>query len=285
MREKLLGAETAAKLEQMTTPAPRMAGGRVRRRRPPRQKKKKKTAWGSSLFTWKAITPAPHACRTDDPGLSANLQAGAVALLGFRHHGFTRRRSINLVVGAPQYAALGPLCGTPPLRTFRAPRVTEAEALSRRDQRRRSLTAGIVDATRKTAVASLLVERFTETASESQVAAVQPKLMACSFSVDCLLPTVSSTIVKLWWSELQTPKLEECCPERAATLRTCGAYQTRTFRPRKLEAGGLASFPGSGNTWTRLLLEHASGYYTGSVYDDVDLMRLLPAEGVIAALC
>ena len=110
--------------------------------------------------------------------------------------------------------------------------------------------------------------------------AVQPQLMACSFSVDCLVPTVSQTIVKLWWSELQTPKLEECCPERAATLKTCGAYQTRTFRPERSKPAVLASFPGSGNTWTRLLLEHASGYYTGSVYDDVDLMRLLPAEGV-----
>lgn len=27
----------------------------------------------------------------------------------------------------------------------------------------------------------------------------------------------------------------------------------------------LTSFPGSGNTWTRLLLENASGYYTGRV--------------------
>ena len=30
----------------------------------------------------------------------------------------------------------------------------------------------------------------------------------------------------------------------------------------------LTSFPGSGNTWARLLIEDATGFYTGSVYDD-----------------
>lgn len=36
----------------------------------------------------------------------------------------------------------------------------------------------------------------------------------------------------------------------------------------KLEPVPLLSFPGSGNTWLRNLLEEASGIYTGSVYDD-----------------
>ena len=35
----------------------------------------------------------------------------------------------------------------------------------------------------------------------------------------------------------------------------------------------LLSFPGSGNTWTRHLIEQASGIYTGSVYGDCDLMN------------
>ena len=35
----------------------------------------------------------------------------------------------------------------------------------------------------------------------------------------------------------------------------------------------LASFPGSGNTWTRLLIENASGYYTGSVFDETKLCK------------
>ena len=33
----------------------------------------------------------------------------------------------------------------------------------------------------------------------------------------------------------------------------------------------LVSFPGSGNTWTRLLIEEVTGYYTGSVYSDKNL--------------
>ena len=33
----------------------------------------------------------------------------------------------------------------------------------------------------------------------------------------------------------------------------------------------LVSFPGSGNTWTRLLIEEVTGYYTGSVYFDKSL--------------
>ena len=36
----------------------------------------------------------------------------------------------------------------------------------------------------------------------------------------------------------------------------------------------LASFPGSGNTWVRLLLEDASGFYTGSVYADGSLGKI-----------
>jgi hypothetical protein len=41
----------------------------------------------------------------------------------------------------------------------------------------------------------------------------------------------------------------------------------------------LASFPGSGNTWVRLLLEYATGYFTGSIYNDLALSPLLPGEG------
>jgi hypothetical protein len=33
----------------------------------------------------------------------------------------------------------------------------------------------------------------------------------------------------------------------------------------------LASFPGSGNTWVRGLIEAASGIYTGSIYKDANL--------------
>ncbi|RXG58381.1 WSC domain-containing protein 2 [Armadillidium vulgare] len=36
----------------------------------------------------------------------------------------------------------------------------------------------------------------------------------------------------------------------------------------------LASFPGSGNTWTRYLIEAATGIFTGSVFKDNTLFKL-----------
>ena len=41
----------------------------------------------------------------------------------------------------------------------------------------------------------------------------------------------------------------------------------------------LWTFPGAGNTMMRLLLDHATGVYTGSVYGDPSLLPLLPGEG------
>ena len=40
----------------------------------------------------------------------------------------------------------------------------------------------------------------------------------------------------------------------------------------------LYTFPGSGNTWTRLLVEYGTGVYTGSIYDDFRLVKFLPGE-------
>lgn len=43
----------------------------------------------------------------------------------------------------------------------------------------------------------------------------------------------------------------------------------------------LASFPGSGNTWLRYLLQQATGILTGSVYKDFGLLKSgFPAESV-----
>ena len=39
------------------------------------------------------------------------------------------------------------------------------------------------------------------------------------------------------------------------------------------ETVALVSFPGSGNTWTRLLLEQVTGIFTGSVYCDRELKQ------------
>jgi len=46
----------------------------------------------------------------------------------------------------------------------------------------------------------------------------------------------------------------------------------RVFR-RSGKLVALASFPGSGNTWTRTLLEQATGVYTGSIYRDGSLVN------------
>ncbi|KAG8450702.1 hypothetical protein GDO86_003105 [Hymenochirus boettgeri] len=58
----------------------------------------------------------------------------------------------------------------------------------------------------------------------------------------------------------------------------CSVYQTpiqdtrctnRNFLPVKSKVfTALSSFPGAGNTWVRHLIEHATGYYTGSYYFD-----------------
>lgn len=43
----------------------------------------------------------------------------------------------------------------------------------------------------------------------------------------------------------------------------------------------LASFPGSGNTWLRYLLQQATGILTGSIYKDYGLLKTgFPAENV-----
>ncbi|CAH1118724.1 unnamed protein product [Phaedon cochleariae] len=48
------------------------------------------------------------------------------------------------------------------------------------------------------------------------------------------------------------------------------------------ETIALASFPGSGNTWLRYLLQQATGLFTGSVYKDYGLLKNgFPAESVL----
>ena len=42
---------------------------------------------------------------------------------------------------------------------------------------------------------------------------------------------------------------------------------------RDLPVLGLASYPSSGNTWLRYLIEGITGYYTGSMYNDISLRK------------
>ncbi|XP_069693741.1 sialate:O-sulfotransferase 1-like [Periplaneta americana] len=48
----------------------------------------------------------------------------------------------------------------------------------------------------------------------------------------------------------------------------CGRYRIHFARQKSLPMTSLVSFPGSGNTWVRYLLETASGVFTGSIYID-----------------
>lgn len=62
---------------------------------------------------------------------------------------------------------------------------------------------------------------------------------------------------------------------------TCNKY-TVTFG-RNIPVVGLASYPSSGNTWLRYLIEGISGYYSGSMYNDLSLRkRGFYGEGVSA---
>ncbi|KAJ9435532.1 WSCD family member [Diplonema papillatum] len=62
------------------------------------------------------------------------------------------------------------------------------------------------------------------------------------------------------------------------TIGTC--HVTRSFLPPDGEDDPplFWSFPGSGNTWIRLLIEQATGHYTGSVYRDLDIIKVMPGE-------
>jgi len=57
-------------------------------------------------------------------------------------------------------------------------------------------------------------------------------------------------------------------------------YGRREFLPetaRRLPPM-LYTFPGSGNTWSRLLIEYSTGILSGSVYNDRSLLEELPGE-------
>ena len=38
--------------------------------------------------------------------------------------------------------------------------------------------------------------------------------------------------------------------------------------PNQFSFTSISSYPGSGNTWVRYLIEEFTGYYTGSIYSD-----------------
>eukprot|EP01063_Lacrimia_lanifica_P022055 TRINITY_DN29766_c0_g1_i1.p1 TRINITY_DN29766_c0_g1~~TRINITY_DN29766_c0_g1_i1.p1 ORF type:complete len:999 (+),score=318.28 TRINITY_DN29766_c0_g1_i1:84-3080(+) len=74
---------------------------------------------------------------------------------------------------------------------------------------------------------------------------------------------------------------EDTQPLEMPKTRTIGECRvTRSFIPPEKEDDPplFWSFPGSGNTWIRFLIEQATGYYTGSVYRDLDIIKVMPGE-------
>ncbi|POI36007.1 hypothetical protein CIB84_000241 [Bambusicola thoracicus] len=70
------------------------------------------------------------------------------------------------------------------------------------------------------------------------------------------MPNASSTATGGYCLAYQTPVQDTRCTDRKfLTTKSKGFI-------------ALSSFPGAGNTWARHLIEHATGYYTGSYYFD-----------------
>ena len=53
---------------------------------------------------------------------------------------------------------------------------------------------------------------------------------------------------------------------------TCDQFMTRFSVRHSLPTRALVSYPGSGNTWIRYLIEAASGVYTGSIFRDKSIL-------------
>ncbi len=66
--------------------------------------------------------------------------------------------------------------------------------------------------------------------------------------------------------------------DQLLTKEVCKAKYQRSFNNILKKPALLYSFPGSGNTWLRLLIEYGTGIYSGSVYTDEELKSILPGK-------
>ena len=53
----------------------------------------------------------------------------------------------------------------------------------------------------------------------------------------------------------------------------CKEFRTRFVVRDSLQTRALVSYPGSGNTWIRYLVEAATGVFTGSIFHDKSILR------------
>lgn len=188
---------------------------------------------------------------------------------------------MNFRVNRDDYAVLTPICGTPPLSTFRKIQSSDMDAVIARDRHKAQSISIEMPPELKKRLVMFFLDHYDERGieAENERLEVRNSLHSCSFEVDCLWSTIREYVLPIWWREIDEHWAKMCAPELVAKIRTCGRYRQRVFRNGSSDSAALASFPGSGNTWSRLLLEYGSGIFTGSIYDDIDLMRLLPAEG------
>ena len=61
-------------------------------------------------------------------------------------------------------------------------------------------------------------------------------------------------------------------------------FKQRSFVPNEYSALNnppalLWTFPGSGNTWARMIIESGTGFFSGALYDDSSLRTVFPGEG------
>jgi len=73
-------------------------------------------------------------------------------------------------------------------------------------------------------------------------------------------------------------KWEEHTPWPEHEDAECKLFRTRIAKEGSIPTRALASYPGSGNTWTRFLIESATGIFTGSIYGDTSLGHILLGE-------
>ena len=67
---------------------------------------------------------------------------------------------------------------------------------------------------------------------------------------------------------------------KARKAQCAASFGKKSYLPeaKKRLPPMLYTYPGSGNTWGRLLIEYATGIFTGSVYNDKTLLDALPGE-------
>lgn len=86
------------------------------------------------------------------------------------------------------------------------------------------------------------------------------------------------TIVKVPWkkAEVEVIQIQKQTRKQTNSENIQWCSKLHFIESENKQVTALASFPGSGNTWLRYLLQQATGVYTGSVYKE----KLRLAEGI-----